>query len=117
MYRREQGGPRSIANARTMGTRIENTALTTQRQVMSSAVLPRLTPAERAIIFDHQGCFKCRRLYVDHKGANCPNGFPTPGSYKTLTPEYAEAVRDGRNKPRRGGTMAAHIGHAYTNED
>ena len=117
MYRREQGGPRSITNARVMGTRIENTAPTTQRQVTNSAVLPKLTPAERAIIFDHQGCFKCRRLYVDHKGANCPNGFPAPGSYKALTPEYAEAVRDGRNKPRRGGTMAAHIGHASGNED
>ena len=117
LYRKEQGGPRSIANARTMGTRIENTAPTTQRQVMSSAVLPRLTPIERAIIFEHQGRFKCRRLYVDHKGANCPNGFPAPGTYKALTPEYAEAVKDSKNRPRRGGPVAAHIGHAPTNED
>ena len=45
--------------------------------------LPKLTPAERAIIFDHQGCFKCRQLYVDHKGADCPNGFPPPRLIQT----------------------------------
>lgn len=65
-----------------------------------TTALPRLAPAERAILFDHQGCFKCRQLYVDHKGANCPNGFPDPGSYKPLTAAYAEAVRDSKNKPR-----------------
>ena len=46
MYRREQGGPRSIKNARVMGTRIENTALMTQQQVTNLAILPRLTPTE-----------------------------------------------------------------------
>ena len=117
MYQREQGGLRSITNARVMGTGIENTAPTTQWQVTNSAILPRLTPAERAIIFDQQGCFKCWRLYVDHKGANCPNCFPAPGSYKALIPEYAEAVRDGKNKPCRGGTIAAHVGHVSTSED
>ena len=54
---------------------------------------------------------------MDHKGANFPNGFPAPGSYKALTPEYAEAVRDGKNKPHQGGTIAAHVGHVSTNED
>ena len=76
------------------------------------AVLPRLTQAERAIIFDHQGCFKCRRLYVDHKGANCPNGFPSPDSYKPLTTAYAESVRDSRNKPRSRVGPVAHVGYS-----
>ena len=64
------------------------------------ASLPRLTPAERSLIFDHQGCFKCRQLYVNHKAANCPNGFPPAVTYKTLTAEYAESVRDSKNKAR-----------------
>ena len=76
------------------------------------AILPRLTQAERSIIFDHQGCFKCRQLYVDHKGANCPNGFPTPDSYKPLTTAYAESVRDSRNKPRARIGPVAHIGYS-----
>ena len=59
---------------------------------MNGTVLPQLTQAERTIIYDHRGCFKCRRLYVDHKGANCPNNFPSGSSYKPLTVEYAEAV-------------------------
>ena len=75
---------------------------------LPTAALPKLTPVERMILFDHQGCFKCRQLYVDHKGADCPNGFPAPGSYKPLTTAYAEAVRDNKNKPRP--RMAAHAG-------
>ena len=67
---------------------------------MNGPVLPKLTPAERAIIFNHQGCFKCHQLYVDHKGANCPNGFPSPNSYKALMVEHGAAVRDSHNKPQ-----------------
>ena len=68
--------PSNNANSsRTMGNRIENT-VSRPTNFMS---LPKLTPAEQAIIFEHQGCFKCRKLYVDHKGTNCPNGFPAPG--------------------------------------
>ena len=84
---------------------------------MNGPVLPKLTPAERAIIFDHQGCFKCCRLYVDHKGANCPNGFPSPHSYKALTVEHAEAVQDSHNKPRsRAPGLVAHVGFSATTE-
>ena len=97
--------------------RIENTVPMTQQQVTGSVVLPRLTPIERTIIFEHQGCFKCRQLYVDHKGANCPNSFPALGTYKALTPKYAEAVKNSRNRPHRGGPVAAHIGRAPTSED
>jgi hypothetical protein len=80
---------------------------------MNGLPLPKLTPTERSIIFNHQGCFKCRQLYVDHKGANCPNGFPSPVGYRALTVEQAEAVRDSRNKPRtRGLGPVAHIGYS-----
>ena len=84
---------------------------------MNGPALPKLTPAERAIIFEHQGCFKCRQLYVDHKGANCPNGFPSPNSYKALTVEHAEAVWDSRNKPRsRAPGLVAHVGFSAVTE-
>ena len=79
------------------------TSSTVLRPMTNTPALPKLTPAERTIIFDHQGCFKCRQLYVDHKGANCPNGFPAPSTYKTLTVEQAEAVRDSKNKSRSRG--------------
>ena len=90
-----------------MGTRINNTASA------SASTLPKLTPTKRALIFDHQGCFKCRRLYVDHKGANCPNNFLPAHTYKPLTAEYVEAVRDSRNRPRpRAPAPIAHIGYS-----
>ena len=106
--------PSNSANSgRTMGNRIENTV----SRSTNFTSLPKLTPAERAIIFEHQGCFKCRKLYVEHKGANCPNGFPAPGSYKPLTNEYAEAVRDSKNKPKpRAQGTVAHVGYVTEGE-
>ena len=105
--------PNNAGNGRTMGNRIENTVT----RSTNFTALPRLTPTERAIIFEHQGCFKCRKLYVDHKGANCPNGFPAPGSYKPLTNEFAEAVRDSRNKPKsRALGPVAHVGYVTEGE-
>ena len=69
--------------------------------------------AERTIIYDHQGCFKCRRLYVDHKGVNCLNNFPSGSLYKPLTVEYAEAVRNSKNKLcSRALGPVAHIRYA-----
>ena len=71
---------------------------------MNSKPLPKLMPSERNIILNHQGCFKCRRLYIDHIGANCPNDFPPAESYKLLTVEHAEAVHDSKNKPKTRGS-------------
>ena len=120
-YRVERTGMKNITNSgrsfgtdsnvgRTVGTRAVGNSVT---RPTGSAALPKLTPAERSIIFDHQGCFKCRRLYVNHKGANCQNGFPSGSSYKPLTTEYAEVVRDSKNKPRsRVPGPVAHIGYS-----
>ena len=97
---------------------------------MNSKPLPKLTPSKRNIILNHQGCFKCRQLYIDHVGANCPNDFPPAESYKPLTVEHAEAVHDSKNKPKTQGSTGpgaagplhpgpsrpvAHIG--YTKEE
>ena len=117
LYRRElKGAAKSTSSGRTMGTRVDNTVAAMPRSTASSSALPKLTPSERSLIFDHQGCFKCRQLYVDHKGANCPNGFPPASTYKTLTAEYAEAVRDSKNRPRsRAPGPVAHVG--YTTDE
>ena len=95
----EQKGPelRTMKNpgsGRPLGSKGPggSTSTATGQQPPSSSVLPKLTPVERSLLFEHQGCFKCRKLYVDHKGADCPNGFPALGSYRPLTAELAEAV-------------------------
>ena len=107
IYRAEQQGVRPLVGGRPTGIQSATNTMATgsamQRPPLASMngpALPKLTPAERAIIFNHQGCFKCHQLYVDHKGANCPNGFPSPNSYKALMVEHGAAVRDSHNKPQ-----------------
>ena len=112
MYRVEQWVTKSGGGC-AMGTRIKNT--TVARSTVSTSALPKLTPAKRSLIFDHQGCFKCRHLYINHKGANHPNGFPPPETYKMLTVEHAEAVWDSKNRPRtQAPSPVAHVGYSIT---
>ncbi|OJA14932.1 hypothetical protein AZE42_12832 [Rhizopogon vesiculosus] len=44
-----------------------------------------LTTAERELLKEHTGCFKCRKFYVAHRSADCPDGFPLGEGYKMLT--------------------------------
>ena len=50
---------------------------------------PKLLPSEYELLEKHQGCKKCRRFYVDHNTPNCPNDFPNPDTYVTLTEDMA----------------------------
>jgi len=54
--------------------------------------LPRLTDSERSLLFDNEGCLKCRRFFAKHRATNCPNDFLSPGTYKTLTTEDVNAA-------------------------
>jgi hypothetical protein len=49
----------------------------------------KLLPIEYDLLEKHNGCRKCRRFYVNHQVANCPNDFPDPDTYVTLTEEMA----------------------------
>jgi hypothetical protein len=60
--------------------------------------LPSLTDAERNLLREHAGCFKCRKFYVTHRSADCPDGFPPGEGYKTLTERDATAVRPNQAK-------------------
>jgi hypothetical protein len=50
---------------------------------------PKLLPEEYDLLEKHNGCRKCRRFYVGHQVHNCPNDFPNPDTYQTLTEEMA----------------------------
>ena len=50
---------------------------------------PKLLPIEYDLLEKHNGCRKCRRFYVNHQVSNCPNDFPDPEHYVTLTEEMA----------------------------
>ncbi|KAG2129139.1 hypothetical protein DEU56DRAFT_741575, partial [Suillus clintonianus] len=59
----------------------------------SSPRLGSLTEAERTLLVNHKGCFKCRRFYVSHQSKDCTSGAPEASSYKTLTKADAIAAK------------------------
>ncbi len=54
---------------------------------------PPITDAEKALLFQHDGCFKCQQFYAKHRAAECPNGFPSGQGYKPLTEVMAIAAK------------------------
>lgn len=54
---------------------------------------PPLTADERKLLRDNAGCYKCRQFFQNHTSATCPNDFPDPKGYKTLTSADVEAAR------------------------
>ena len=50
---------------------------------------PKLLPSEFELLEKHNGCRKCRRFYINHRAYDCPNEFPNPDTYTTLTEEMA----------------------------
>jgi hypothetical protein len=65
----------------------------------SCLVLPKLLESERRLLYDNEGCLKCRRVFVDHRSTNCPNNFPNPSTYKTLTQNFVDAIKNRIKRP------------------
>jgi len=65
----------------------------TANSASSRPMLPRLTDAERQLLYDNEGCLKCRRVFVPHRSAQCPNDFPNPATYKPLTQTFVDAIK------------------------
>ncbi|KAJ7070419.1 hypothetical protein B0H15DRAFT_793476 [Mycena belliarum] len=61
----------------------------------NTARCPAMTDDEKSVLRAHQGCFKCRRLYVDHVSRNCPTGFPAATNYVVITEAYCLAAKKG----------------------
>ena len=60
---------------------------------------PALLASERQLLNKNDGCLKCRRVFVSHWAATCPNNFPSPINYKTLTQSDVDHFKRNRNKP------------------
>ncbi|TFY53313.1 hypothetical protein EVJ58_g9521 [Rhodofomes roseus] len=67
-----------------------------QRPASADRVAP-LTVAERALLRAHDGCFKCREFYAGHRREACPNPWPNPATYRTLTENDMLAAKRGRS--------------------
>ena len=59
---------------------------------------PKLTQAEKSLLWSHQGCTKCRKFYAGHQVKECTVGFPTKASYRALTPEMATRAQAAHEK-------------------
>ncbi|KIK26115.1 hypothetical protein PISMIDRAFT_56294, partial [Pisolithus microcarpus 441] len=55
--------------------------------------IPPLTVEECQLLKDNSGCFKCHHFFQTHTTLTCPNDFPEPKGYKTLTVKDVEAAR------------------------
>ena len=64
---------------------------------------PRLTPEERKLLQEHEGCFKCRKFYAGHRSSECTVILSGVG-YKTLT--AADAARALRAHLKATGTTS-----------
>jgi len=82
------GEPSNRANA--------STSRDTARSSASNPAgkLPKLTEAERRLLFDNEGCLKCRKFFVNHKSMNCPNAWPSASGYRTLSQADVDRTRN-----------------------
>lgn len=89
--KRQNTRPGSSYNSQFQNTRAGSSYNSQNVNPSSSSVqthrLPALTFEERSLLRENAGCFKCRRFFQEHRTPNCPNGFPSGNSYKTLTVE------------------------------
>jgi hypothetical protein len=73
--------------------------------------MPRLTDAEHKLIFDNEGCLKCRRFFAGHRSSNCNNDFPDPATYRTLMQADVDAA-----KRRRSARSVATVNASASSE-
>jgi hypothetical protein len=83
---------------------------------------PKLTPDERRVLQEHDGCFKCRKLNAGHRASDCSVILSGKG-YKPVTapvtaPDTAQKTAPSTSKgPRRNTTIAATAGNALNDDN
>jgi hypothetical protein len=76
--------------------------------------IPKLTDGEKKLLAENEGCYKCRHFFVTHRSHECPTGFPSAATYKTLTTKDVDAARRG-NKAKPIAAVTAHISNDENN--
>ncbi|KAH9024143.1 hypothetical protein EDB85DRAFT_280547 [Lactarius pseudohatsudake] len=60
---------------------------------------PKLTEEERRLLFDHEGCLKCRKFYAGHRAGNCTVTL-SGKNYKALTLQDALRAKPQKSVPQ-----------------
>jgi hypothetical protein len=68
---------------------------------------PKLTDAECWLLYDNEGYLKCRRFFMTHRSADCPNDFPSGASNKTHTQADVDHAKWAHNKAVAAVTPAS----------
>jgi Retroviral aspartyl protease len=71
--------------------------------------LPKLTSIERELLYDNEGCLKCRRVFVPHHSTDCPNNFPNATNYKPLTQSFVDLIKKRVKRPIASITSTLNI--------
>jgi len=106
--RRNLSGPSRNANTSSTGSTANRRTYTQNNYNKLCNYLPALTEEERALLYENRGCYKCRRLYAEHLGGDCPNDFPdthvliTSALAATAKAEW-EKRRQSKGKPVNRG--------------
>ncbi|KAJ6629484.1 hypothetical protein B0H10DRAFT_2208869 [Mycena sp. CBHHK59/15] len=58
---------------------------------------PPLTPEERQLLVDNEGCNRCRKFFCGHKTADCREDFPLGIGYRTCTQADVDAARKSKS--------------------
>jgi hypothetical protein len=59
---------------------------------------PKLLDSECKLLNENEGCIKCCHVFIDHHAVNCPNDFPNPTAYKSLTQSDVNHTKHGQGK-------------------
>ena len=55
--------------------------------------VPALMSTEYLLLAENKGCYKCCCFFVKHQLSSCPNGYPSPKDYCTLTADMVLRAR------------------------
>jgi hypothetical protein len=78
-----------LSGANTITSNFNNYRDSNNQRITKRLRCPKLLPSEYHLLEKHNGCKKCRKFYVAHRTPDCPNDFPNPETYTTLTEAMA----------------------------
>jgi len=78
---------------------------------------PKLLDSERKLLNENEGCVKCRKFFQDHRAVDCPNDFPNPTTYKTLTQTDVDRAKRARTKRVAAVTTNASVANTSASSD
>ena len=65
---------------------------------------PKLTEVEHQLLYNNDGCLKCRHVFITHLSTDCPNNFPEAANYQPLTQLFVDLIKKHVRKPVAGSS-------------